>query len=72
MSWLNALLERRFPDGAQVTRCEFRDAYRVTVIIPEREVIMAKADPGSFARDTLRKLTPTERVRRRLHWGKKH
>lgn len=71
MSFLDGLVRSRFPD-AQVTRLEDRDAYRVTVIIPERDVVMSRLDREQFARSTLKKLEPVVRRNRRLHWGKKH
>lgn len=68
MTMLEHFVRRMYPD-ATVQRCAFEDAYRVTIVVTEREVAKSRVEPEAFCRRVAQKLTPRRIRRRRLHWG---
>lgn len=67
MSWLEMFVARAFPN-ALVERLSHRAAYRVSIVVDEKE-IMARRE--STLRRVVQDLHPRFPKRRRLHWGKR-
>lgn len=67
MSLLDDVVRRRFP-GARVELLSCDDAYRVSIVVKARDLA---ADKHAAWVDAVRRLSPTRRKRRRLHWGRR-
>lgn len=71
MTLLESLMKARFPNG-EVYRLAHVDKWRVQLDIDACDVVTSRADPDPFCRKVIGALTPTKRVKRRLHYGRKH
>lgn len=73
MSFLEALIRKRFPHAQRVERLSYADRWRVVVDFDERDLVAARAGGhAELARNIIDRVEPkAPQPKRRLHWRRK-